>query len=239
MNGILIGCDRNQEWLLPWWWEHYRAHNSLPVAIADFGGLSERTIQWCRDKMTHLPIDSELFLKEVDPSSQQIWQERCGEGIWPFRRAWFHKPLAFLATPFERTCWLDLDCEVRGSLEGIFQLPPCEIAILPEAEEIQEKDREAHLLLPGEINYNSGVVLFRKKGAILHHWLREVLERNHRYIGDQNALSRAIYLHEPSLVKLPAIYHWKKGLPPNPEAVVIHHFGAWKIDLIQHITGGK
>jgi len=36
-------CDKGQQWLLPWWWEQYSAHNSYPVVFVDFG-LSEKGI---------------------------------------------------------------------------------------------------------------------------------------------------------------------------------------------------
>ena len=36
-KAFLIGCDKNVEWLLPWFIENYKKHNSTPLIFADFG----------------------------------------------------------------------------------------------------------------------------------------------------------------------------------------------------------
>ena len=41
-KGIIVASDMQQEWLLPWWWEHYTRFNSFPVAFIDFGMSKER-----------------------------------------------------------------------------------------------------------------------------------------------------------------------------------------------------
>ena len=44
---ILLGCDSNHEWMLPWWYKHYKAHNEYPVVFADFG-MTKQSRRWCK-----------------------------------------------------------------------------------------------------------------------------------------------------------------------------------------------
>ena len=46
-DGVIVGSDYSQEWLLPWWWENYTKHNRYPVTFVDFG-LSQEPIELCR-----------------------------------------------------------------------------------------------------------------------------------------------------------------------------------------------
>ncbi len=69
-----------------------------------------------------LPV-ADIFVKEreeIDSSIAYDWEAYYGEQFWISRRAWFKKPLACLRSPFKRTIWIDLDCEVLGSLRGLF-----------------------------------------------------------------------------------------------------------------------
>ncbi len=45
-DGILTGCDQNQEWMLKWWWENYTACNQFPVTFVDFG-MTASAKKWC------------------------------------------------------------------------------------------------------------------------------------------------------------------------------------------------
>jgi len=236
MEGIIVGCDCNQEWLLPWWWEHYTRFNSYPVAFIDFG-MSKTAAAWCREKGQYLILPSSSPLKEVAPQIKEQWENRLGSGIWHFRPALFKKPLAFLQSPFPLSCWIDLDCEIRGNLEPLFSSLALgtEIALVREPEYVQEKDRSQNLNFPDEISYNSGVVAFRQRAEILEAWAKTALNDNQAYISDQNALSRAIYLHSPRLVELPNIYNWQICQGANPEAIIIHYIASWKLEILKQL----
>jgi hypothetical protein len=235
LKGIVVGCDQNQEWLLSWWWNHYCKHNSYPVVFVDFG-LTEKARLWCRERGQVLSLKEDCHLKKVPTTHQKAWETRAGP-IWPFRSAWFKKPLAALSAPFEYSCWIDLDCEIKGPLEPLFTViaKGVDIALVPEPENVQRNDLAQNLIFPGEITYNSGVFAFRKNSPILNHWAKLSLEQNHRFMGDQNALSRAIFLHSPPLAELPAIYNWKKSEPPNPDAVIIHYIASSKVEIVQSL----
>lgn len=100
---------------------------------------------------------------------------------------------------------------------------------------MQQKDQ----VFPGEIAYNSGVVVFRKDSPILSAWAKISIEQNHHFMGDQNALSRAIFHTSPPMEELPPIYNWKKNDPPNQNAVILHYVASSKVEIIQSLMTSR
>lgn len=229
MQGILAGCDRNQEWLLPWWWEHYSAHNSYPVAFIDFG-MSEEGKAWCKERGLYLPFRTKVPIvgkKHLPLHQQTSWEEHYGKKIWSRRRIWFKKPFALLQSPFPFSLWLDLDCQVGKNLEPFFTclFLGTEIALKRETEAIQALHRKKGFILPHEAYYDCGLIAFRNDAPILRHWTEEIAHRNRDYVFDQQALSRALATHPPALFELPEIYNWSASKGQNPEALVTHYHG--------------
>jgi hypothetical protein len=231
-EGLIVGCDSTLEVLLPWWWKHYSSHNSYPVAFVDFG-MSKEALAWCEARGICIPMqdfdDSFLSTKEeVSPQLREKWETFYGKGFWPYRPVFFKKPFALLKSPFVRTIWLDLDCQVRGPLDPLFTCLAfgIELAIAREPLHNQKTEQELGLLLPGEISYNSGVLVFQSKAKILEKWVDLAVKDNKQFLGDQNALSRAIYTQRPSFLELPPIYNWSRTLGNNPNALIHHFHGA-------------
>jgi hypothetical protein len=237
-QGIIVGCDQNQEWLLPWWWEHYSLHNNYPVAFADFG-MSPKALAWCQTKGESLMIPEPKVSRKIPPAEKKRWESRYGKGIWFCRSAWFKKPLALLHSLFSVGLWLDLDCQVNGSLDPFFNALAlgADIGLVREPDFIQDYEEQKGFLLPGEINYNSGVIAFRQSADILQQWAEEALKNSTQYAGDQQALCRAIFNHRPPLIELPSCYNWFRILGPNPEALVYHHTGGQgKIEILKNVN---
>ncbi len=237
MEGVVVGCDRNQEWLLPWWWEHYQRENAFPVLFVDFG-MSEKAASFCdaRGERARLPPPP-FSMQPVAKDAADQWSARYGNGIWAKRPLWFLKPYAFLLSPFSRSLWLDLDCQVLGRLDPLFQclMFGAEIALVPEPESVQREHAKAGFLLPEEVNYNSGVVPFIPNSPILEKWVEEVEERNCDHISDQQALSRAIYKLKPPLFILPSECNWPAD-EPNGNALIRHFLGgALKAQIAQSL----
>ncbi len=237
-RGIIVGCDQRQEWLLPWWWEHYSKYNSFPIAFADFG-MSEKALSWCKErgKCLTLPSAKVLCENEISPSEKDCWETRFGKGIWLSRSAWFKKPFSLLLSPFLIGIWIDLDCQINGALDPLFNslISGTEIGLVREPYFVQAYDQKNGFLLPEEINYNSGVIVFRQNITILHHWVEEAIANNAKYAGDQLALSRAIYKHRPALIELPSTFNWSRLLGPQPEALIFHHTGGGKLELLKQV----
>lgn len=238
--GVLLGCDHKQEWLLPWWWGHYAAHNAYPVAFANFG-MSPQARAWCLERGECFSISSDHIPsgKRIPKTERQRWEKRYGKGIWFCRSAWFQKPLALLHSPFEITLWLDLDCQVNGSLEPLFHCLNMggEIGLVKEPDFIEAYEREQGFLLPKEVHYNSGVIIARKGADILNHWVYEATRNAASYAGDQQALCRAIFLHRPAVIELPSVYNWLRILGPNPQALIYHYTGGQgKIEILKRVN---
>lgn len=229
-QGIIVAATHHIEWLIPWWWYNYRAHNDLPVVFIDLG-MTKKAQDWCKERGTLLPLDvpdSLVFPKEaVDPILASKWEQIIGSGVWDVRLKWFKKPFAFRKSPFEKSLWIDLDCEVRASLRPFFSFLEDEssLALAREPEPLQKGLQSLGFTLPNEITYNSGVVLYRKEDPFLSRWEEEVKQRNHLHIGDQEALSRILFQENFLFKELPIEYNWDRGLGPNPQALIFHWHG--------------
>ncbi len=220
-QGIIVGADNAVEWLLPWWWYHYSSHNTLPVVFFDFG-LSEQAKLWCKEKGTLIPITPELSLLPIASSLVSLWEKTIGPGLWKVRSQWFKKPFACLASPFTKTLWIDLDCEIRGSLSPLFQETRPHFSIAAESDSCQHHFQTQGLTYPDEITYNSGVIAFTKNHPILLDWKTEVCQKNNLHMGDQNALSRVLWNKKHPFTSLAIKYNWDPNLGPNTEALIFH-----------------
>lgn len=214
-EGIIVGSDQTQEWLLSWWWENYRRHNHYPVAFFDFG-LSLQKKQWCLERglLISLPI-ADIFVKDKEDVPLALihkWENRYGENFWNARKVWFKKPLACLRSPFQKTVWLDLDCEVLGPLQFLFQVcaHPSGIALA--------KDQIAP-------TYNSGVIAFQRGAPVIKEWESQSLEKTDAFRGDQDLLSHIISDQNLSICELPSIYNWNVGYGINAHTVICHWLG--------------
>lgn len=220
-QGVVIGCDQKQEWMLPWWWSNYRSHHELPVAFIDFG-MSQAAKRWCKARGALIPLKAPHGFVvpqiQITPDLCSKWEERYGLHVWNARPQWFYKPFALMQTPFKRSIWLDLDCEILGSLVPLFQ----------------KLHQHSHLALARdntgsfeEVGYNSGVIVYDQDSPLLARWATACIRQNDRFLGDQEVLTHLIQDEDIEIAELPERYNWvvKKGV--NIEAVVLHWAGAW------------
>lgn len=231
-KGIVIASDLTQEWLLPWWMENYEKHNSLPVSFVDFGMSSEMK-EWCKKKGNYIPLPiPDVFVKEKEELSKEIieiWEERHGKGFWVNRNAWFKKPLACLQSPYEKTIWVDSDCEIRGDLSPLFSLP------LPSSNLMVAKEYAEG----GGEGVNSGVLVFKNGAPLILEWGKESLLGNEVFVGDQDILSYLIDSQQIEVATLPPIYNWSRFSGENPEAIVMHWHGNHGKTVISHQISRK
>jgi hypothetical protein len=222
-DGVMVGSDRNQEWMLPWWWKHYSKYSFLPVAFADFG-MSEKAREWCRNRGQLLSIDTPTdFISSksaVDKSLADQWEKEHQDKVWASREGWLKKPLAMTQTPFERTLWTDLDCEIIGSITPLFQKIHLHSGIAM-AKEVTK-----------EAAYNSGVVIFSRTSHVVQKWAEICLHQNAQHLSDQTAINSLIHKEEIEIAELPAIYNWHVSVGVNIEAVILHWMGAWGKEVI-------
>src|SRR5579872_148957 len=122
-EGILVAANKTQEWLLEWWWENYSRFNRYPVTFVDLG-LTDKAKRWCQERGELIPFPpfrlNLVKKRQIDPVLLKEWEFFYGRIDWKRRFAFFQKPLVCLQTPYQKTLWLDLDCEVRCDLNEIF-----------------------------------------------------------------------------------------------------------------------
>ena len=89
---FITGCDKNTEWMLPWFVDNYRFWNDLPLMIFDFGMTPEVSSLY-----NAVPLKS-------------------------LQKGWFKKPAAMIEASkrADSVCWLDTDCHVLANIEKIF-----------------------------------------------------------------------------------------------------------------------
>jgi len=226
-SGILVGSDQTQEWLLPWWWENYSCHNQHSVAFVDFGMSFEKKA-WCREHGELIAlrvIDFAAEAAEITPSLVKDWENQFGKSFWLSRGAWFKKPLACVQSPFDRTIWVDLDCEIRGPLNPLFALAEHSSGIAL-AKDLEEQK-------PYQI-YNSGVIVFQRNIPLLHTWAQESFRQNHLFRGDQELLSFLIAEQKLPIAEVPLLYNWSRCRGDEPKAVVRHWHGELGRSVIKH-----
>jgi hypothetical protein len=227
-HGIVIGADLTQQWLLPWWWDHYRNFNSFPVAFVDFG-MSGEMKKWCQERgeLINLPVASVFVAEkeEIDPKLVVEMENACGDDFWPSRNAWFKKPLACLRSPFRRSLWIDLDCQIRGPLDELFLFCNHSIAM---AKEQYGADQDS---------YNTGVIAFKHGTQTIEDWAAESFEYNHLFRGDQDVFNALIKKKQLPITTLPQIYNWSRRNEANPQAVILHWHGPQgKSEIIHQIA---
>lgn len=226
MKGVLVGADRHQEWLLPWWWTIYRRYNSFPVAFADLG-MTPQARKWCQERgevfevaSCEIKTPSTLSVKRV----QHLDQVHEGSLIEK-RKCWFQKPLACLKTPFSTTAWIDLDCEVCGPLDPLFEIQ-AEIAVA----------RQKGISQRWEI-YNSGVLVFQQKSPLIPAWVERCEKGRNRYLTDDNILSSMIRKEKERFEELPELFNWYMFQGYHVGALILHWMGSWGKKHIYHYGG--
>ncbi len=226
--GVIVGCDEKQEWILPWWWKHYSAHNSFPVLFVDFG-LSSDAAQWCeqRGKVVSLPSDfpSMKHKSALEPIIVKRWEAAYGNGFWKGRPSWFKKPFALLQTPYEKSLWLDIDCEVKRDIGSLFDGTTDELSLAPEPEYAQQHMRAFSIRETEEKIYNSGVIFYLHGNQLILDWAREVLIRGNEFWSDQHLLSRLIFERQKKIHELSPADNWHMALGKNEQARIVHWLG--------------
>ncbi len=227
-QGVIVGCDQKQEWMLPWWLSHFRTHNDLPVAFIDFG-MTSHAKAWCEGHGTLISLEAPqgfVYPKaHISKELAESWEKKYGSHLWSARGQWFYKPFALLQTPFKETIWLDLDCETLGPVGHLFQ----------------KLHRHSRMALAcdntgpfEEVGYNSGVIVYDVKSPLLIHWALSCVRKNNQFLGDQEVLTHLIHEGHIEVAELPDKYNWvvKNGI--NPEAIVLHWSGSWGKQAIRN-----
>ena len=215
-RGVLVASDSHMEWLLSWWWERYSCCNCFPVVFVDFG-MSVEARSWCEERGTVITLEERVFPSNVSAE----WANSYGESYLQARQAWFKKPLACLLSPFEKTVWIDLDCEILTSIEPIYQF-------LEKGKEVAAAlDPSGFISDEIPASFNGGVLVFSKDSIIMQKWAGRCLQESDQHWSDDRILSLVIHEFQEKIATLPSAYNWRvsEGVPLY--AKIIHWCGEW------------
>jgi len=95
-KAFVTGCDSTNEWMLPWFFEHYKKHTQTTLIFADFGISNRKAIE----PHVHAIIDLTKIAE----------------------RSWFKKPKALIHSPAINLVWLDTDIQITKPIDEIFDL---------------------------------------------------------------------------------------------------------------------
>ena len=213
----MTGCNEATAWMLPWFIENFRKHNTdIPIIFFDFG-VDAATSAWME---TTKQFDAIIRLKRP-----------------PKVGGWFLKPRALLESPTEYTVWIDTDCEVLGDLSGIFNY--IENGKLAMA--VDKPWTKRH----GEQWHNSGVIGVRRKPEILRKWVHECEHAPKR--GDQETLHAMLPTPLDKMVSItdiPNEYNWLRVQLQNdnedsPNKKIMHWTGSKGKDVIKEKIKGN
>lgn len=239
-QGFVVGCSQQQEWLLPWWWMHFRLHNEYPVTFVDFGDMSTAAKQWCqhRGELVTLHVPAEAFVatrEQVLAEHAKSWQKPDFD-VWSVRAAWFKKPFACLQSPYKKSVWLDLDCQVRNNLAPLFAYASGaqQIALSAEPLLIQSIHEQQGITLYGEKEYNTGVIVFQHGTPFIIEWAKMCMKSSNTVRGDQEALSKLAFLYEMNFEELDQRFNYRgNDLNEVPRMSIVHWLGGSK-EHIRH-----
>jgi hypothetical protein len=186
-RGVLVMCDKDQEWILPWWVDNYLKYNHIPIQFVDIG-MSEEGAKFCKARGSYTKMP-ELELKN-----------------------WFKKPFAMKLTLFKRTLYMDLDCEVRGSIFEFFE----NLSGFVISNDVPNNFSTVSNPV------NSGVVCYDWGEQIITRWANKVLSSHVVMRGDQDCLDHIEKIYTP----LPKEYHWLRIMGENATSIIYHYTGS-------------
>ncbi len=237
-EGVIVGTSRGQEWLLPWWWVHYQVHNTHPVTFVDFGDLSPEALAWChqRGPVVQLALSDSFMAKRenIAPEKARLWST-MHPNIWFVRFEWFKKPFALHRSTYQRTVWIDLDCQVRGSIAPLFalNLGEAQIAVAPEPDDSQLLNLQRSIISAGQTMYNAGVVVCQRGSKLIDLWVEKTLTENAHFCSDQQLLVHLLHSERLSFCSLARLYNWTVDRGENPDAVILHWWGRQGKELLK------
>ena len=211
---FLTGCDKNTEWMLPWFLDNYHKHNDVPIVLADFG-MTKSALEAVKNQKRIAAVMDLTSTKE---------------------QGWFKKPLSMLKCPSKYTCWLDTDCEVLGNVSSVFdKVEPQKLAMVCDRPWTKRSKQTW---------YNSGVVAFKDKPKILEKWVEAVRKNPVRgdqetlHLLLETPLDQMIYITE-----LPNKYNWLRVQLQNDkqdskDKLVMHWTGRKGKDKIKGMMNG-
>lgn len=183
---------------------------------------------WCekRGSLVSFILPKEIVAKreEVEKERRETWEKVYSGNIWQARLGWFSKPFALLRTPYDRSCWIDLDCQILRPLNELIDASDLGygLAIVREVERSVLFCKKFGIYLDGEISYNTGVISFKRDSSIIKKWAENTLLRTSEFLGDQDIFNRTVFEEKYSLHELPSHFNARPLDGIFPETTILH-----------------
>ncbi|MCB1106973.1 MAG: hypothetical protein KDK76_02635 [Chlamydiia bacterium] len=223
-KGVLTGCNQEQEWMLKWWWNHYSKHNDYPVTFCDFG-MSLPAKKWCEKRGNVLTYNPQFLLKEK--SQKAPWANHIAMNTWNKRHIWFSKAFILEKSPYEKTVWTDLDCEILQNIAPLFEMTACKdgFAIAHDSDENNEKARHINILKEGVQGLQVGVLSFTKGSPVIPAWINYCMKHLDTEISEQTAISHLLHKTPFDITTFSSKYNWLIPENSTSDVVIKHHTG--------------
>ena len=228
-SGVITGCDERQEWMLKWWWDNYSKQNAFPVTFFDYG-MSTSARLWCEKRGHVIPftLPPSLAINKEDVPINTKWHDTLSDYIWNRRNVWFTKAFSLLHTPYDKSLWIDLDCEVKKPIDPLFDF--CEegdgFAVTYNVDHADVDWKKRGILLPHEKGYQVGVFSYKRKSPVIDKWLEDCYQNHKQEFTEQSSLSHAIHKGKFQIFIFSNIYNWLEPDLEMPEIAIVHHVGS-------------
>jgi hypothetical protein len=207
-DGVMVALDAGMEWLLDWWWNNYSKHNKYPVCFVDYG-MSPAGRAWCAK---HSPYRMEFNPPPV------------------LNHIWFRKPSAILKSPFERTVYVEPDCEIKGNIWPIFEMAEKGLALTVDPYNPWSKEYMNPPLATGVIGVKHG-------NPLVPAWAEAIVRggAENTYRSDQEALNDVLgRVGTNGVWIMPKPFQWLRlDGPDNGQALIYHWTGPTGKDAIK------
>jgi len=207
-QGVVTGCDGSHQWMLPWWFFHFRKHNpNIPVGFFNFGGMTQECIKWCSTNGYYADL-SDIKTK----------------------MNWFKKPFAIWHSPFKKTMWMDNDCETQKPVDGFFSFVTNEKEISATYDPFNTFCISyTHRVIKNPIA--TGVIVSYSNNELIGEWARKCRQAN-QIRGDQEVLNYILSIRKKNkeyttkIRIMPAEYQWLRIYNQiNTNAYIMHWTG--------------
>jgi len=187
-HGVLLVCDSKFEHMFDWWIEKYSKYNDISICLID-AGLSDNFIK------SH----SDIMIKKINtPDTMK------NKHMW--------KPFILRLSPFKKTVYIDLDCEIRGPIVKLFEYSDFAMAKDVSNSFDEKNDRDP---------FDCSVIVYENSSKTIDLWCDAMIEDskvNFTTSGDQQVFNRSSF----PCNEIDPKYNWVRLQGPNPEATIIH-----------------
>jgi lipopolysaccharide biosynthesis glycosyltransferase len=142
-----------------------------------------------------------------------------------------------LLSPYKRTVWLDLDTQVRGSIEPLFAF--CEneggFAAAPEHVSSQLLNKQRKMIGEDQVIYNAGVLVFKRQSKVVQEWIDRSKDQNHLHCSDQQILALVLNSKLFDFTTLSRLFNWTIDVPAPSEVVILHWWGGYGKNCLRNM----